>query len=129
MRTAKTQVLRKHMRAKLYDCNGTNPPKPVIKRVFIPSDRTGEPLLLLLCSYSKKDKNGKFEYCVFGDRLYGKNHVPSDSFGGGTEREALEALKEHVFHSITGIWPWVIDEAWKTTKSLWRAKQDKIKLK
>jgi hypothetical protein len=122
MKTARIQVLRKHAKSKLYDRNGTGEPRPVIKKVFVPSNRNGNPALILLCSYSKEDSRGRFEYCIFTDLLFGGKHVPSDSFGYGTKRQALAALKEHVFHSMTDIWPWVIDETWKTTKLLWNAK-------
>lgn len=121
-RRPRQSALKKHLRSKLYDCNGTGKPRPVVKRVFVPSNRDGNPILILLCAWSKKDKKGRFEYCIYGDLLYGRQHVPSDSFGFGTEREALAALKEKVFHSMVGVWPWVIDEAWKKTKSLWNAK-------
>jgi len=114
----KKQVLKKHMRAKLYDCNGTGKPRPILKRVFVPSDRAGSPCLILLCPYSKKDRYGRFEYCIYSDRLDGKNHVPADSFGFGTEKQALESLKEKVFQSMTGIWPWVINEAWQKTHKI-----------
>lgn len=123
--TAIEKTLHKHLHSKLYDRNGTGDPKPIVKSVFIPKDKDGDPLLLLLCSYSDPDDAGKFEYCIFGDRLYGKRHVPSDSFGYGTKREALQDLKDTVFKSITGTWPWVIEEAWKEVKILWKG-QDKI---
>ena len=122
MKTAKIQALRKHVRAKLYDRNGTGEPRPVLKKVFVPSNRNGNPALILLCSYSKEDSHGRFEYCIFTDLLFVSKHVPSDSFGYGTKRQALTTLKEHVFHSMTGIWPWVIDEAWDKTKLLLNSK-------
>lgn len=114
----KEQVLKRHMKNKMYDRNGTGEPRPVIKRVFVPSDRSGRPLLILLCSYSDKDRYGRFEYCIFTDMCYGGKHVPSDSFGFGTKKQALATLKEHVFESMTDIWPWVINEAWKKTHAL-----------
>lgn len=112
------RVLQKHMRAKMYDRNGTGTAKPVIARVFVPCGRNGEPNLILLCAYGPKDRRGRFEYCVFTDGLHGRKHVPSDSFGCGTKRTALESLKEKVFGTITGIWPWVIHQAWQDTTQL-----------
>jgi hypothetical protein len=94
-------ILRKHMRNKNY--RG----KPVIKRVFVPQDKTGNPCLLVLCRCSDPDKLGRIEYCVFGDYL-SKYNVPTDKAGFGTETQALAALKEQIFYELVGWWPWAI---------------------
>ena len=109
------RVLKHHRKSKFYDRNGTGEPKLIIKRVVVPCDRQGRPLLMLLCAWSEKDKYGRFEYCVYTDLLLGKNHVPSDKFGFGTKKQALADFKEQIFKSMTGVWSWVINEAWKKT--------------
>jgi len=114
------RVLRKHMNSKVYDRNGTGDPKTVIARVFIPCGRQGEPQLILVCQYSRADRFGRFDYCVFTDGLHGGKHVPSDSFGHGTRRDAIGSLKEQVFGCITGIWPWVIHQTWQDVTELMR---------
>ena len=118
MTVGQRATLQHHMRCKLYDRNGTGDPKRIIKRVFVPSDRFGHPLLILVCQYGGKDKKGRFDFCVFTDVLAGKKHVPSDSFGFGTEKDALDSLKEHVFGALTGVWPWVINQNWTITHQL-----------
>ncbi len=128
---AQRSNLRRHWRCKFYDRNGTGEPVRIIKRVFVPSDKEGNPLLVLLCTVSgkdsqgcfrrRKDKRGRFDFCVFTDVLAGQGHVPSDSYGYGTEKQGLDSLKEKVFGSITGIWPWVIDEAWTKTHQILEA--------
>lgn len=111
-------VLRNLMRRKFYDLNH---PKerfegrrknwyPILRRVFIPADYAGNPSVLLLCQYTKRDKHGKFDYCVFSDGLYGPGHWPSDKFGCGNIEQALASFRASLVYQLIGVWPWVIDK-------------------
>jgi hypothetical protein len=101
----------------MYDANGTNVPRQVIDCVFIPSDYEGNPSLLLLCEVTKLVK-GRFDWVIYTDGLYGRNHVPSDKFGAGTIQQAKASLYDHIGHELFGYWMWVIQKKITEAKKL-----------
>jgi hypothetical protein len=108
--TAKQKrVLKKHTTNRMYDANGTNVSRQVVDCIFIPADYQGNPSLLLLCQVTKL-VNGKFEWVIYTDGLYGSSHVPSDKFGAGTIKQAKASLFDHIGHELFGHWMWVIQK-------------------
>jgi hypothetical protein len=116
------RILKSLMRRKLYDRNhpGHKPHLPILRRVFIPADYEGNPTVLLLCQYTKPDREGRFEFVVYSDGLYGPGHYASDKFGGGTLKDALDSFEEHIVYELIGVWPWVIREKMAQAKRLAR---------
>ena len=110
------------MRRKFYDLNHPEERKhyPILFRAFIPADHHGHPTVLLLCQYTKPNKDGKFEYAVFSDGLYGRGHWPSDKFGSGDEKAARAAFEEHLVYEVLGVWPWVIQKVRREARALAR---------
>lgn len=119
--TAKeTALLKRFSRIKLYDVN--HPEKKrryrIIERVFVPADFNGNPLVILLCQHSATRADGKFEYVIFTDGLYGRGHWPSDSHGFGDTAHAMASLDEHLVHALLGSWRWVVNRVLKDARKL-----------
>ena len=117
--TAKERRIRDRlMRRKFYDCNQPNKDirHPILFRAFVAANHQGHPIVLLLCQISKPNAKGKFNYCLYSDGLYGKNHWASDSYGFGNLADARAAFKEHLVQEVIGIWSWVIDVIQKEAK-------------
>ncbi len=106
------------MQRKFYDCNHPEEGRrfPILQRAFVPANHQGHPIVVLLCQYTRPDATGRFDFCVYGDGLYGRGHWASDSFGYGTMKHALTAFRNHVAFEVLGIQPWVVRRVLKEAR-------------
>ena len=116
------RVLKSLMSRKFYDLNHPeeNRRYPILARSFVPVDHDGNPSVVLLCQYHAPSKDGKFDFVVYSDGLYGKGHYASDKHGSGNMKAAMAAFEEQLVCSVLGVWPWVIDEVRKNAHKLAR---------
>jgi hypothetical protein len=96
-------VLRRLMKNKTYNSNGTNKPYKVLLRTFIPANWRGHPDVLLLCQLNKPDELDRFSFVIFSDGLYGKGHYPSDTFGFGDMKYARLFFRDMIIHNVAGV--------------------------
>jgi hypothetical protein len=114
-------LVKKLMRAKCYDANGTTTNGrryPILFRAFVPVCWCLQTSVVLLCRISELDEFGKFEYVIYGDRLFGKGHYPSDSYGSGNLKQARKEFCDAVFHHLVGTHRWVVNEAISAAKKV-----------
>lgn len=114
------ELLKRFSRIKSYDQNHPEEKRRyrILERVFVPADYKGDPLVifLCLCQRSATRANGKFEYVIFTDGLYGRGHWPSDSYGFGDRAHAMASLDEHLVHALLGSWRWVVNRVLKDAR-------------
>lgn len=106
--------LRRLSRMQTYQPPGSKQKYPIVARVFL-YDRQQRPRVLILCKCGARQK-ARFEYVVFSDSLH-DGAYPSDSFGYGTEKQALQALRDYAAYEILGIWPWVVCDVLKAVRT------------
>lgn len=74
-----------------------------------------------------KDSRGRFEYVIFTDLLE-EGTVPSDSYGFGTLKCALENFESRIIYLKTGFHKWVLEEIFKEAREIRQREARKLKI-